>query len=622
MLDMIGRARYIPKLDLLSGYWQVRMGESSIPKTTFNTQWGKFEWLAMPFGLTNAPATFQTMMNSILMEYNGRFCLVYLDDLLIYSNTLDEHVEHLELVLGRLAEHKLYAKPTKCVIASQSVEFVGHIVGGGEVRPVPAKVDVIKEWPVPKNVRKLHQFLGLTSYYRRYVRGFAKIAAPLSELLKEPDAELRSKKRRPIVWNAACQLAFQTLKDALTSEPVLIQPDPQAPFTMDSDASEWALGCSLMQNDSEGRLRPVAFEGQKLRGAELNYPTHEKELLAIKFGLEKFHNYVDNGQPITVITDHESLQYLQTTKRPSKRLARWVQSFQQYDLIIKYRKGDDNVVPDAISRRPDFVENRPANLSDTPISLNVMEASEDEEKWHSALMQYLRTGDVPNDRGLAKRIPKEAEQFTIGHLEDDEILLRKYDDCTAPYLKPQFRLDLLRRLHREFGHLSNPGLMGVLKPRAFWPGMEKDVQWYVHQCPNCQVAQGSKKSLEREEAQHLVDARIITAIDYATGWPLARAVRDTTEEEIGRFIHEEIFINYGAPREIISDNGTNLVGGAIQHYVHLLKARHRTTTPFHPRTNGKVENLNGTLGRMLTKYLVGKPTRLWDEYLPQALFAT
>jgi transposase InsO family protein len=586
------------------------------------------------------------MMNQVLFEYNGRFCLVYLDDILIFSDTLEEHAEHLAKVLQRLKDHELYAKPSKCVFASESLEFVGHIVGGGEVRPVPAKVQAIKDWPRPKSARDLRQFLGLASFYRRYVKGFARLAAPLSELLRESDPDVRRKKTRPIVWNVSCQLAFDALKEALSSEPVLIQPDPQAPFTLETDASDWAVGVVLLQLGSDGRLHPVAYEGRKLQGAELNYPVHEKELLAIKYGLEKFHYYIDNGQTTTIVTDHESLQYLQTTRRPSRRLARWVASFQQYDLVIKYRPGKDAVVPDAISRRPDFMEDTPGNVLKQPLRLNAI-AGVDELEWLDALKTYLQSQTLPINPSLAEHIQRTASDYIVREQDSDLVLYRvfKDDSYEAPYLAPEFRQDLLRHVHQEFGHLGNPGLMGVLRPRAFWPGMEKDVQEFVHNCPQCQVSQRSRPGLERERAHPLVDAKIrpferwgldligrlpttpngnrwiITAIEYVTGWPVARALKEATEEEIARFIHEEIYTNYGAPREIISDNGPNLIGAGVAHYVKQLATRHRTTTPYHPRTNGKVENLNGLIGRMLTKYLVGKPTRLWDEYLHQALFA-
>ena len=359
-LDRIGSAKRISKLDLTSGFYQVRVDPESIPKTAFNTRQGKFEYLVMPFGLTNAPATFQTLMNSIMQPYLDKFVVVYLDDLVVFSNSDEEHCEHLALVLKKLQENSLYAKPSKCTIGAETVEFCGHLVGQGKLRTSRSKTELIQEWPVPTNVHEVRQFLGLASYYRRFVRNFATIAAPLSDLLKEKDLELRKKKNRPIVWTLKCQHSFDLLKRALSSEPVLVQPDFARPFVIETDASEWAIGCCLLQIGPDGKLHPVAYDGRKLQGAELNYPVQEKELLAIKHALRTWSYYIDNHTRTKVLTDHESLKYLKDTKVPSKRLAHWIAEFGTYDLDIQYRPGTEATVPDAISRRPDFIGTRQA----------------------------------------------------------------------------------------------------------------------------------------------------------------------------------------------------------------------------------------------------------------------
>src|SRR5436309_2681894 len=352
-IDRLGKATNLSSIDLWSGYWQLRVVEKDIPKTAFNTRYGKYEFLVMPFGLTNAPATFQTLMNSILRPYIDKFVLVYLDDILVYSNSDEEHLEHLKLVFDALREHSLYARPDKCVFDQPTVEFCGHLVGQGVVKVLDSKVRAIKEWPQPRNVQEVRQFYGLVNYYRRFIRHFSIIAAPLSDLFKSEDNGDK-RKRRPIVWGTAHQLAFQRLKEAVTSAPVLVQPDPDKPYTIETDSSDFGNGMALYQVGDDEKLHPIAFDGRKLHGAELNYPTHEKELLAIKEALQKWHHYIENGLPITIITDHDSLKYMNTIQKPSKRLARWVDEFQQYNLIIKYRPGKLAIVPDAISRRPDF----------------------------------------------------------------------------------------------------------------------------------------------------------------------------------------------------------------------------------------------------------------------------
>ena len=298
----------------------------------------------MPFGLANAPATFQTMMNRILREFiaNG-FVIVYLDDILIFSQSLKEHCEHLRKVCEALRSHKLYAKPSKVILAVHELEFCGHLVGNGKLQPLRSKVQIVLDWPVPTNVHEVRQFLGLVTYYRRFIQGFAKICVPLFDLLREADAELRKKKFRRIIWVATCQLAFDTLKRALTKAPILLQPDTTQPFIIETDASEWAIGCVLKQRDpSTDKLHPVAFDGRKLSPAEINYPVHEKELLAIKYALQIWRIYVDNGHTTVIFTDHESLKYLRNyaeTVETVSTMGRRIRRIYIYIILFDVRFG-------------------------------------------------------------------------------------------------------------------------------------------------------------------------------------------------------------------------------------------------------------------------------------------
>src|SRR5579859_6115849 len=283
-IDKLGKASKLSSIDLTSGYWQVRIAEQDIPKTAFNTRYGKYEFLVMPFGLTNAPATFQTLMNSVLRPYIDKFVLVYLDDILVYSNSDEEHREHLRLVFQALRENGLFARPLKCIFNQPTVEFCGHKVGQGVVRVLESKVDAIRNWPKPRTVHEVRRFYGLVNYYRRFIKHFSLIGAPLSDLFKAADGDTR--KNRPVLWNTAHQVAFDRLKQAVTSAPILIQPDENKPYTIETDSSDYGNGMTLMQEGEDGKLNPVAFDGRKLHGAELKYPTHEKELLAIKEALQ------------------------------------------------------------------------------------------------------------------------------------------------------------------------------------------------------------------------------------------------------------------------------------------------------------------------------------------------
>ena len=650
-LDSIGKAKFVSKVDLTSGYWQIEVNEHSIPKTAFNTRSGKYEFLTMPFGLTNAPATFQRIMNEALRDLTHRYVIVYLDDIVVYSDTAEDHFNHLEEVFRRLDKVGLYAKPSKCTIGASELEFCGHVVGNGQCRPLADKIAMIASWPQPRNVHEVRQFLGLASYYRRFIRGFAQIAAPLSDLLVESDEKLRKQKFRAIRWNARSAHAFNELKRKMSSEPVLRQIDDSKRFRIETDCSEWALGCVLLQEDEDGKWHPVAFDGRKLNGAELNYPIHEKELLAIKHSLRTWGAYISNGTRTEVLTDHESLKYLQTTRTPSKRLARWIDEFSEFDLDIRYRKGSEAIVPDAISRRPDFLGKGAANKAWVPeggfattTQLSTLQSSplDDDYLWESAMCQYARTQDLMQvDKDLRDLIRNDKDKDSFRYI--DERLYKEVEGkYLAPFVASPFRDRFISYYHDEYGHFSGGSMLGVCRARGWWRSMEKDITRYAQQCSTCQHYQRRRKHGEEPNHQVRINARpfekwaidlvgplpttlhgnrwIITAIDFATGWPLAKAVPDATAEQIGDFLFE-IYTTYGAFTELLSDNGANLTAEMIEWYLNRIGTRHRYTTAYHPQTNGKVERFNGVLGATLSKLLIDKPIVAWDEVLQSALFA-
>ena len=254
LFDQLGQAKYFSKLDLRSGYYQVRIAEGDEPKTACVTRYGAFEFKVMPFGLTNAPATFCTLMNHIFHPYLDRFVVVYLDDIVVYSNTLEEHAEHLRTVFRVLQENKLYVKREKCSFAKPEVEFLGHKITDGKLIMDKAKVKAIAEWEAPTKVTELRSFLGLVNYYRRFIKGYSTIAAPLTDLLK---------KAIKWEWTVDRQQAFDTLKRAIMEEPVLALPDHTQPFEVHTDASDFAIGGVLMQEE-----HPIAFESRKLNDTE------------------------------------------------------------------------------------------------------------------------------------------------------------------------------------------------------------------------------------------------------------------------------------------------------------------------------------------------------------------
>jgi RNase H-like domain found in reverse transcriptase/Reverse transcriptase (RNA-dependent DNA polymerase)/Aspartyl protease len=342
MLDQLSGAKVFTKIDLRQGYHQVRIKPEDVQKTAFRTRYGMFEFVVMPFGLTNAPATFMRMMNNLLRPFLDRFVVVYLDDILIYSSSETEHVEHVRQVLQVLRESKLYAKISKCEFMRDRVEYVGHIVSAEGVSVDPKKIASVREWPTPKSVGELRSFLGFANYYRRFVLRYAERANPLHKLLKKDTA---------YAWGEEQAKAFQDLKAALGSTPVLLIPDMEKPFTVITDASGVAIGAILCQNHGAG-LQPVAYESRKLTQAERNYTTGEQEALAVVYALKQWRCYLE-GKRFTLLTDHRNLEYLQTQVHLSRRQARWMELLQQYDFRVEHIKGKVNPA-DAISRRVDF----------------------------------------------------------------------------------------------------------------------------------------------------------------------------------------------------------------------------------------------------------------------------
>ena len=340
-MDRLTGAKYFSKIDLYSGYHQIRIKESDIHKTAFRTRYGHYEFLVLLFGLTNAPATFMTLMNDIFREYLDKFVVVYLDDILIYSRTKEEHLQHVRIVLSTLRKHKLYAKLKKCELAQQQVEYTGHFISGEGISVDPRKVDTIKNWPAPTNVSEVRSFLGLASYYRKFVEKFSAIATPMTALLH---------KDQKFEWSTEAQKAFDMLKEKLTTTPVLLLPDPTKPFIVTTDASDYAIGAVLSQKQGKGE-QPVAYESRKLSPAEQNYAVHEKELLAIIHAIRTWRMYLE-GQHFTVETDHASLEYIKTQSNLSRRQARWLETLQSQDFEVRYRPGKTNIVADALSRKP------------------------------------------------------------------------------------------------------------------------------------------------------------------------------------------------------------------------------------------------------------------------------
>jgi hypothetical protein len=339
-IDKIGKGKYITKCDLLKGYWAVPLSDRAKRISAFVTPDGLYQYKVMPFGMRNAPATFQRMMNQCLKGLPG--VEVYVDDIVIYSDTWEEHLCRLEAVLDRLKEANLTVNLAKSEFGQAKVIYLGYVVGRGQVAPVEAKIGSIIEYPVPSNRKSLMRFLGMAGYYRKFCKNFSDITTPLTNLLK---------KNQKFIWSKECDDAFAKVKSILCSEPVLMAPDFGKQFILMVDASDHGIGAVLLQNDDNGVQHPVCYFSKKFNCHQKNYSTVEKETLALVLALQHFSVYVSSPlPPVLVYTDHNPLTFLQKMKNKNRRLLNWSLLLQEFNLEIVHVKGVDNVCADALSR--------------------------------------------------------------------------------------------------------------------------------------------------------------------------------------------------------------------------------------------------------------------------------
>ena len=341
LIDGLGQAKFINTLDLTKGYWQMPVAEEDRHKTAFVTPKGLFQFRVMPFGLSGAPASFQRMIDRLIDGLQD-FAAAYLDDLVVFSSTWEDHMQQLREVLQRLRKAGLTAKPSKCQFGMQTCTYLGHIVGNGVVQPEVTKLAAVENFAVPESKKQVRAFLGLTGYYRKFIPNYAEVAAPLTDLTKKnaPNA---------VVWTEQCDRAFQKLKKLLCSVPVLNSPDFTKQFILQTDASDVAVGAVLSQRDAEGNDHPVAYFSRKLLPREVRYSTIEKECLAIKLAVQSFRVYL-LGREFTVQTDHRSLEWMDRLKENNSRLTRWSLSLQPFSFTVEYRAGQKNGNADALSR--------------------------------------------------------------------------------------------------------------------------------------------------------------------------------------------------------------------------------------------------------------------------------
>ena len=361
-LEQLHGANFFSSLNLKSGFHQQRLTESDSEKTTINTRYGQYKWKVLPFGLKNSGRQFMKMVNHELKDLIDKICIVYIDDILIFTKGDDValHKKHVHMVMEKLQKAKLIVNKSKCMFNQKRLTFLGYdLIAGEGILPSQRKVDTIAQWPIPNNVQDVRRFIGLCQYYKQFIPRFSSIASPITDLTKGSGP-----KERAIEWNKECNHAFHTLKKLLTSAPILLAPDMSRPFRIECDASDTGLGAVLLQEDpkDEHKWKPVA--SHKLRREERNYPAQERETLSILHALREWRCFID-GNEYEVYTDHLPLKYYNDTSKISPRLVRWMSELSLYNPKIIYKKGIDNIIPDLLSRR-DGPECTPAQKSIEP----------------------------------------------------------------------------------------------------------------------------------------------------------------------------------------------------------------------------------------------------------------
>ncbi|GJT26510.1 putative nucleotidyltransferase, ribonuclease H [Tanacetum coccineum] len=634
LFDQLQGAKHFSKIDLRSGYHQLRVKEQDISKTAFRTRYGHYEFLVMPFGLTNAPAVFMDLMNRVFHEFLDKFVIVFIDDILVFSKSKEEHEEHLRTVLQILRQEKLYAKFSKCEFWLSKVAFLGHIVSAEGITMDPAKVEAITKWPRPTSVTEVRSFLGLAGYYRRFVEGFSRLALPLTKLMR---------KGEKFIWNEEREKSFEELKQCLVSSPILTLPSGSGGFQIYSDASKKGLGCVLMQH---GKV--IAYASRQLKPYEVNYPTHDLELAAVVFALKIWRHYL-YGESCDIFTDHKSLKYIFTQRELNMRQRRWLELLKDYDTNIQYHPGKANVVADALSRKSGMIagikveEGIIRDLERLDIELCVRGQS---GFWASLrvepnLISQIKTAQ--KDDGEIWAIIQNIDQQTEFRVDDDGILWQGTKLCVPE--DPTLREALMTEAHSSpFSiHPGSTKMYHDLKQHFWWSGMKRDVATFVSKCLTCQQVK-----IEHQRASGLLQPLEIPvwkwdeiSMDFVTGLPRTQRKHDAIwvvvdrltksahflpirkdypVSKLAEMFQQEIVRLHGTPSAIVSDRDPRFTSRFWKGLQKAWGTRLKFSTAFHPETDGQSERTIQTLEDMLRSCALEWAGN-WDDYICLVEFA-
>ncbi|GJY65039.1 putative reverse transcriptase domain-containing protein [Tanacetum coccineum] len=625
LFDQLQGSSVYSKIDLRSGYHQLRVREEDIPKTAFRTRYGHYEFQVMPFGLTNAPAVFMDLMNRVCKPYLDKFVIVFIDDILIYSKNKQEHEEHLKIILELLKKEELYAKFSKCEFWIPKVQFLGHVIDSEGIHVDPAKIEAIKDWTSPKSPTEIRQFLGLAGYYRRFIEGFSKIAKPMTKL---------TQKKVKFVWGDKQEAAFQLLKQKLCSAPILALPEGSEDFIAYCDASKKGLGAVLMQ-----REKVISYASRQLKIHEKNYTTHDLELGAVVFALKIWRHYL-YGTKCTVFTDHKSLQHILDQKELNMRQRRWLELLSDYDCDIRYHPGKANVVADALSRKEREPPLRVRALVMT-ISLDlpkqILNAQTEAQK-----PENIKSEDVGGMLVENAKFPEAIREQKLEPRADGTLCLngRSWLPCYG-----DLRTVIMHESHKS-KYSIHPGsdkMYQDMKKLYWWPNMKADIATYVNKCLTC----AKVKAEHQRPSGLLVQPKIPewkwdnitmdfvtklpkTSQGYDTIWVIVdrltksaifTPMRETDPlDKLARLYLKEVVTRHGIPVSIICDRDPRFASNFWRSLQSALGTNLDMSTAYHPQTDGQSERTIQTLEDMLRACAIdfGKG---WVNHLPLVEFS-
>lgn len=615
LLDQLKSSNFVSTMDLRSGFLQIGIHPESRKYLAFSYTCGHYQFKRLPFGLNNAPAAFQNCMNTILRPVLYKSCLVYLDDIIVFSSSLEQHKAHLQEIFDLLFSAGMAISWKKSHFFKRKTEFLGYTVGEGKVMVSSSKTESVRNFPVPHNLKTLRGFLGLSGWYHRFVPQYATVAAPLTQLLH---------KDTPFEWKEEQQRAFDTIKNALVEAPNLYAPDYNREFVIHSDASSLGSGAVLLQV-VDGEERVIAFTSKTFSKAERNYSVTELECLAVIHSLEAFRCYIE-GKRTKVVTDHASLVWLMKIPQPQGRLARWILRISQFNVELIHRKGKDMVVPDTLSRIP---------FALTAISLDMQLPDFDKvvDEW------YLK---------LCDKVRSEPTSYPQFHLEGDYLFKKIYDPFTKShssklYLPYHFRHKVITQQHSEpySAHLGFKKTEERVKRQFYWPSMSQDIRHFISCCPECQKHKATNQlplgkmgteiprvapfnvlcvdfvgPLPRSRAGNCY---ILTILDSATKYLFAVPVRNATTAAAIKAITEHVFLEHGLCTYIVADNGSTFASKQFKEFCESFNVQLQLISKYSP-SNNPVERSHRVIKDSLSAF-IHQDQRDWDIYLKYIIFA-